>query len=41
MSSIPIIRGNLLDNIFGNFNAPMVYIPNDFSVSLGLSPEDS
>lgn len=29
--------GNIWDNIFGNYNAPYVYIPSDFHVDFGIS----
>jgi hypothetical protein len=33
--------GNIWDNIFGNHNAPLVYIPPDFHVQFGISRVDS
>lgn len=32
---------NIWDNIFGNYNAPLVYIPPDFHVLMGISRVDS
>lgn len=28
---------NIMDNIFGNYNAPNIYIPRDFELVLGIS----
>jgi len=38
---IPLVSSNIWDNIFGNFNAPAVVIPSEFTVSLGTTPMDS
>jgi hypothetical protein len=36
---IPLVSSNIWDNIFGNFDAPTVVIPSEFTVTFGISPE--
>jgi hypothetical protein len=35
------VFGNIMDNIFGNYNAPNIYIARDFELLLGVSREAS
>jgi hypothetical protein len=35
------VSANIWDNIFGNYNAPVIFIPQDFTVTFGIDPVDS
>jgi hypothetical protein len=38
---IGLVQGNILDNVFANYDAPYIHIPNDFHVVLGTERTSS
>lgn len=41
ISLLICVEGNILDNIFGNYQAPPVNLPSNFHVGMGLTRTES